>query len=129
MPRARDRWAAFHAAHFEDAARRAWFAAHLVPRDVHTREELEDAYTACAPGESDASWQARYGLVHLTPGAARVFDRSRRFRAARAAADDAVRAPRVRADEDLAALRAHALRGLRAKRPRARGARRDDGGG
>lgn len=116
-----DRWAAFHAAHFADGGRRAWFAAHLVP-PRRTRAELEDAYTACAPGESDAQWQARYGFVHLTPGAARVFDRSRRFRAARAAED----APRAR-DADLAALRAQALRGLRGKRVRARGRARRTG--
>lgn len=108
-----DRFAAFHASHFEDPARRAWFAAHMmpVPPSAHTREELEDTWTTPAYGETDAQWQARHGLAHLTPGAARMFDQSRRFRAQRAAADTGAKeAP------DLDALRAQALAALHEKR-------------
>ncbi|WFD30734.1 hypothetical protein MSPP1_001758 [Malassezia sp. CBS 17886] len=93
--------AGFHAAHFGDEGKRAWFAARLrgaplapaadsgdkgadakgTPR---TREEWEDAWTTLAPAEDDAAWQARHGVQYLTPGAARLFDASRRFRETRA---------------------------------------------
>lgn len=78
-----ERFASFHASHFADPAKRAWCASHLAPAASApgaTREEKEDAWTALLPGETEAAWQARHGLKHLTPGAARMFDQSRRFR-------------------------------------------------
>lgn len=87
-------WQEFHSRHFSDT-QRAWFSrnAHtkepiqssrLVPAPEDTVagsiETLEDRWTELAPGETEEEWQARYGYEFLTPGAARVFDASRRFR-------------------------------------------------
>ena len=81
----------FHAIHFEDPARNAWFSEqiaqyrtpavpmHFDPTPVPL-EDREDAWTSLQDGEDDAAWQARHGVHYLTPGAARIFDRSRRFR-------------------------------------------------
>ncbi|WFD19849.1 hypothetical protein MCAP1_002089 [Malassezia caprae] len=89
-------WQAFHASHFEDADRRAWFAAHLahgyvpaIPPAPQGRLEQEDAWTQLAPGEHEADWQQRHGVQYLTPGSARIFDASRRFREERSRAEDA----------------------------------------
>lgn len=80
---------AFHASHFLDPARRAWFTEKIaqhdaldmtVPTNNISRQEQEDAWTYLAPGEDEASWQARHGVQYLTPGAVRMFDTSRRFR-------------------------------------------------
>lgn len=112
-----DRFAAFHAAHFGDPSRRAWFASQLDPTRhmTATREELEDAWTTPAYGESDAQWQARHGLQHLTPGAARLFDHSRRFRAQRSASPSGTH-PAAEAPPDLASLRTRALAALHKKK-------------
>jgi hypothetical protein len=87
-------WQEFHSRHFSDR-RRAWFSqlAHTkeltpssrfvsAPNDTVTDsiEALEDRWTELAPGETEEEWQAKYGFEFLTPGAARVFDTSRRFR-------------------------------------------------
>ena len=86
-------WADFYATHFADASRRAGFAEQLgMPPSAEgagrspppSLEELEDRWTRLAPGESESDWQARHGVQYLTPGAARVFDASRRFRERRA---------------------------------------------
>lgn len=80
---------AFHTSHFLDPARRAWFTEKIAQHDVLdmtvptnniSRQDQEDAWTYLAPGEDEASWQARHGVQYLTPGAARMFDTSRRFR-------------------------------------------------
>lgn len=121
-------WHAFHADHFDDAARRAWFAAHLAHNQVPTipsapleRTAQEDAWTQLAPGEDEVDWQRRYGVQYLTPGSARIFDASRRFREERArmeetraqptSSDEAPPCPAhdTPGSEELAALRARAL--------------------
>ena len=88
------KWDDFHASHFRDSARRAWFNVQLrgdsavkesLP-DSHgplTRESMEDSWTALVPGETEAQWRARHGLQYLTPEAAKIFDSSRRFRETR----------------------------------------------
>lgn len=82
-------WRAFHAAHFEDPARRAWFAEHIARQPpAHTPppvtlQEREDRWTTLAYDEDEAAWQKRHHVQYLTPGAARIFDTSRRFREAR----------------------------------------------
>jgi len=136
-------WQAFHASHFDDASWRAWFAGHLayghvptIPLASQGRLEQEDAWTQLAPGEHEADWQRRHGVQYLTPGSARIFDASRRFREERRRADEAHAhgeahihgeahaqdahtrsAPEQRSSdtpcpEDLAALRARALGAL-----------------
>ena len=138
------RWDEFHAAHFDDAAKRAWFATHMavhqaattattsdgvaVAQPPHaTREEREDAWTMPAPGEDEAAWQARHGVRYLTPGAVRIFDASRRFREQRGSWDgadsgartepaDAAATCRPPAPSDLEALRRRALEARRTKR-------------
>lgn len=151
MDTARPAWqAGFHAAHFDAPDRRAWFAAHLAagsiggaadrvwprgpgapgmpaePTASLSLEELEDQWTQLAPGESEAAWQQRHGVQYLTPGAARVFDASRRFRAQRAEAPapaDTAPAPPAgpsaahTARLSLPALRARALAAKRRAEP------------
>ena len=106
-------WRAFHAAHFEDPTRRAWFAEHIArqpplytPPPV-TLQEREDAWTTLAHGEDEAAWQRRHHVQYLTPGAARIFDSSRRFREARS---------RDHTDRDLQRLRQRALDDLVARK-------------
>ena len=129
-------WQAFHASHFDDAARRAWFAGHLayghaplIPSAPLGRLEQEDAWTQLAPGEHDVDWQRRHGVQYLTPGSARIFDASRRFREGRWRADEARakdeartsqaperRSPDPPCPEELAALRARALEAMSKRR-------------
>ncbi|PKI84314.1 hypothetical protein MVES1_001629 [Malassezia vespertilionis] len=103
-----ERWAAFHTAHFQDAARRQWFAEQLSAQHC-TRDELEDAYTTPAAGEDERAWQTRYGLAHLTPSAARIFDHSRRFRERRASMH-------AGETDELGSLRARALDAMQKRR-------------
>lgn len=127
-------WQAFHVRHFDDAARRAWFTEALAFGHVPTfqlalqdRTAQEDAWTQLAWGEDEAGWQRRHRVQYLTPGAARMFDASRRFREARALADEASPQASDReiptdalpdtpcsetSAEDLAALRARALEAM-----------------
>lgn len=88
-------WHEFHARHFGDE-QRAWFTSYsntspgmdqaqrqpqaLSEGRSTSREQLEDRWTDLEPGETEIEWQERHGLEYLTPGAARVFDISRRFR-------------------------------------------------
>lgn len=87
-------WQEFHSRHFSDA-QRASFSRHAHTREptqnsrlvlasdgtvADSIETLEDRWTELAPGETEEEWQAKHGFEFLTPGAARVFDASRRFR-------------------------------------------------
>lgn len=65
-----------------------------------TLREREDAWTTLAYDEDEAAWQRRHRVQYLTPGAARIFDTSRRFREARS---------QEQADRDLKRLRQRVL--------------------
>lgn len=84
--------AAFHASHFQDPDKRAYFAAHLadslasayaappptMPQPL--QPVTEEQYGALLQGESEEQWQARFGVNYLTPSDVNYFDAQRAIR-------------------------------------------------
>ncbi len=77
------------------AAASSTLTANAAQTPANTLPEQEDAYgvqeadidgdpLAPLPGETDEEWQERHGFYHLTPGAVKIFDASRKFKAERA---------------------------------------------